>query len=165
MTTVDTMTVPLSEVFFPSVVVCNINQVRKSFFEELGIYDNETFIRQIYYDYIEGKSSNTLHDPHSSNVSFTVWLEGFLYKVALPELKISPTMYFVIGNSVGVSKILKIVVPFWLLFVYVNYYQNNQFYRVKNQIFKILLLWHNNFQYFGKHHWIVDDKMHDWWIF
>ena len=69
MTTVDTMTVPLSEVFFPSVVVCNINQVRKSFFEELGIYDNETFIRQIYYDYIEGKSSNTLHDPHSSNVS------------------------------------------------------------------------------------------------
>lgn len=50
------MTVPLTEVFFPSVVVCNINQVRKSFFEELGIYDNETFIRQIYYDYIEGKS-------------------------------------------------------------------------------------------------------------
>jgi len=34
-----------------------IFQVRKSFFEELGIYDNETFIRQIYYDYIEGKSS------------------------------------------------------------------------------------------------------------
>ena len=27
-TTVDTMTAPLSEVFFPSVVVCNINQVR-----------------------------------------------------------------------------------------------------------------------------------------
>ena len=27
-TTVDTMTVPLSEVFFPSVVVCNINQVK-----------------------------------------------------------------------------------------------------------------------------------------
>ena len=46
-TTVDTMTVPLTEVFFPSVVVCNINQVRKSFFQELGIYDNETFIRQV----------------------------------------------------------------------------------------------------------------------
>ena len=29
-TTVDTMTVPLSEVFFPSVVVCNINQVAVS---------------------------------------------------------------------------------------------------------------------------------------
>ena len=28
-TTVDTMTVPLSEVFFPSVVVCNINQVKQ----------------------------------------------------------------------------------------------------------------------------------------
>ncbi|TRY74967.1 hypothetical protein TCAL_04960, partial [Tigriopus californicus] len=34
-TTVDTMTAPLSEVFFPSVVVCNINQVRDSYFEEL----------------------------------------------------------------------------------------------------------------------------------
>ena len=81
---------------------------------------------------------------------FTVWSERFLYKVAPPELKISPIMYFVIRNSVVLSKILKIVVPFWLLFVYVDYYyQNNQFYRVKNRIFKILLLWHNNFQYFG----------------
>ena len=62
------MTVPLTEVFFPSVVVCNINQVRKSFFEELGIYDNDTFIKQIYFDYIEGKK-----DSHkkSSSVSKT----------------------------------------------------------------------------------------------
>ena len=43
----------------------------------------------------------------------TVWSEGFLYKVAPPELKISPIMYFVIHNSVVLSKILKIVVPFW----------------------------------------------------
>ena len=41
----------------------------------------------------------------------TVWSEGFLYKVALPELKISPIMYFVIHNSVVLSKILKIIVP------------------------------------------------------
>ena len=34
-TTVDTMTAPLSEVYFPSVVVCNINQVRESYFEEV----------------------------------------------------------------------------------------------------------------------------------
>ena len=65
----------------------------------------------------------------------TVWSEGFLYKVAPPELKISPIMYFVIHNSVVLSKILKIVVPFWPLFVYVNYYLNNQFYRVKIDIF------------------------------
>ena len=62
-TTVDTMTVPLTEVFFPSVVVCNINQVRKSFFAQLGIYDNETFIRQIYYDYIEGKKEHRNSEP------------------------------------------------------------------------------------------------------
>lgn len=59
-TTVDTMTVPLSEVFFPSVVVCNINQVRKSFFAELGIYDNETFIRQVYFDFILGKANHSI---------------------------------------------------------------------------------------------------------
>ena len=34
-------------------------------------------------------------------------------------------MYFVIHNSVLLSKILKIVVP------YVDYYQNNEFYKVK----------------------------------
>ena len=69
------MTVPLSEVFFPSVVVCNINQVRKSFFEELGIYDNETFIHQIYYDYIEGgskSSKNPLHSHEEDNQKIAV---------------------------------------------------------------------------------------------
>ena len=41
----------------------------------------------------------------------TVCSEWFLYKVAPPELKISPIMYFVMYNSVVLSKILKIVVP------------------------------------------------------
>ena len=41
----------------------------------------------------------------------TVWSEGFLCKVTPPELKISPIMYFVMYNSVVLSKILKIVVP------------------------------------------------------
>ena len=38
-------------------------------------------------------------------------IRGFLYKVAPPELKNSPIIYFVIHNSVVLSKILKIVVP------------------------------------------------------
>ena len=42
---------------------------------------------------------------------YTAWSEGFLYKVAPLELKNSPIMYFVIHNSVVLSKILKIVVP------------------------------------------------------
>ena len=41
----------------------------------------------------------------------TVWSEGFLYKVAPPELKNSLIMYFVIHKSVVLRKILKIVVP------------------------------------------------------
>lgn len=56
-TTVDTMTVPLTEVFFPSVVVCNINQVRSSFFEEIGAHDEEVKLR-LYQDYILGQKLN-----------------------------------------------------------------------------------------------------------
>ncbi|XP_040569382.1 acid-sensing ion channel 4 [Lepeophtheirus salmonis] len=46
--------VSLSEVFFPSVVVCNINQIRKSFFSELGFYENDTLVRIMYEDFIKG---------------------------------------------------------------------------------------------------------------
>ena len=38
----------------------------------------------------------------------TVRSEGFLYKVAPPELKNSPIMYFVLHNSAVLSKILKL---------------------------------------------------------
>ena len=42
----------------------------------------------------------------------SVWSEGFLYKVALPELKISPIMYvFVMYNSIVQAKVPKIIVP------------------------------------------------------
>ena len=46
--------VALSEVYFPSVVVCNINQIRKSFFAELGFYENDTLVRIMYEDFIKG---------------------------------------------------------------------------------------------------------------
>ena len=39
-TKIDSLNVPVSEIYFPSVVICNMNQVRKSYFEELEI--NET---------------------------------------------------------------------------------------------------------------------------
>ena len=51
-TTVDTMTAPLDSIYFPSVTVCNLNQARRSFFEEIGIYSNETLIRQILSEYL-----------------------------------------------------------------------------------------------------------------
>ena len=52
-TSIDTMTAPLSEIFFPSVAVCNLNQVRLSFFEELGVYENETMKKALYDHYIK----------------------------------------------------------------------------------------------------------------
>ena len=79
----------------------------------------------------------------------TVWSEGFLYKVPLPVLKISPIMYFVIHNSVVLSKILKIVVPLEQNF------ENSIFDSIKLIILIIINIdkqeskWHNDFQYFG----------------
>ena len=47
-------------------LVTFLPQVRKSFFAELGIYENETFIRQVYYDFILGKGNQTFQQemPH-----------------------------------------------------------------------------------------------------
>ena len=41
----------------------------------------------------------------------TVWSERFVYKVAPPELEISPSMYFSMYNSIVQSKVPKIIVP------------------------------------------------------
>ena len=58
LTTVETMTAPLSEVFFPSITICNINQARKSFFDEIGVYENESLIWQIQSQYLGGSDPN-----------------------------------------------------------------------------------------------------------
>ena len=57
-TSLDNVTIPLSEIYFPSVAVCNINQVRQSYFEEFGSTVSQSFINQVYYKYIEGKFDN-----------------------------------------------------------------------------------------------------------
>ena len=57
-TSLENVTIPLSEIYFPSIVVCNINQVRQSYFAELGITDNEEFIDQIYNTFIDGILEN-----------------------------------------------------------------------------------------------------------
>ena len=44
-------------------------------------------------------------------IFYTVWSEGVLYKVAPPELNISPIMYFVMYNSIVKAKVPKIIVP------------------------------------------------------
>ena len=41
------------------ITSCQLFQVRKSFFAELGIYNNESFIRQVYTDFILGKANHT----------------------------------------------------------------------------------------------------------
>ena len=79
--------VPLSEVYFPSVVVCNINQIRKSFFAELGFYENDTLVRIVYEDFIKGtmeerEESESKKDPKRE--AFYEVIYYFSFKNTLP---------------------------------------------------------------------------------
>ena len=65
---VETMTAPLSEIYFPSVTVCNINQARKSFFDQLGISDNVTMIRKIHSQFLGDNKINE-HVPLSPELT------------------------------------------------------------------------------------------------
>ena len=51
MTTFKTTTAPLSEVFFPAVVLCNINQIRGSIFKRLGIGQNASVINLLFEEF------------------------------------------------------------------------------------------------------------------
>ena len=62
--------VPLSEVFFPSVVVCNINQIRKSFFAELGFYENDTLVRIMCKDFIKGTIDSERMEQNAKDENF-----------------------------------------------------------------------------------------------
>ena len=61
-TSLENVTIPLSDVYFPSIAVCNINQVRQSYFEELGVDLRKEFVNRIYQKYIEGKNIDGTND-------------------------------------------------------------------------------------------------------
>ena len=67
----------------------NVLQVRKSFFAELGIYENETFIRQVYTDFILGKAN---HSNENFEVSYTLHISSLIVIRCL-ELTIPTTVY------------------------------------------------------------------------
>ena len=71
--------VPLSEVFFPSVVVCNINQIRKSFFAELGFYENDTLVRIMYEDFIKGTIETEIQERNGNDPKRTGFHEVSIY--------------------------------------------------------------------------------------
>ena len=54
-TTFKTTTAPLSEVFFPAVVLCNINQIRGSMFKRLGIGNNAKVINLLFEEFYTGR--------------------------------------------------------------------------------------------------------------
>lgn len=61
-TTIHSTTVPLSEVYFPAVTVCNINQVRKSFFNDLDIDNNVSVVDLLYQQFYTGSEHEPLPD-------------------------------------------------------------------------------------------------------
>ena len=66
----------------------------------------------------------------------TVWSEGFLYKVAPPELKISPIMYFGMYNSIVQAKVPKIIVPIKQKILKFNFYYKKMIILIKIDIDK-----------------------------
>ena len=96
------MTAPLSEVFFPSVTICNINQARKSFFDEIEIYENETLIRQIQTQYLGGSATN-------ENITFPPELIKKLNSIKIAENTLNYAMHqkcedlFIQSKSSGVA--------------------------------------------------------------
>ena len=90
--------VPLSEVFFPSVVVCNINQIRKSFFAELGFYENDTLVRIMYEDFIKGTMDA---DWEASEVTRDPKRDAF-YDVSIIVLKKVEISFFFFLNQSGI---------------------------------------------------------------
>ena len=85
-TTLNSM-VPLTQVLFPSVVVCNINQIRKSLFNELGFYDNETLVRIMYEDFIKGTKDNSENSTYQGSEfeddEHHTWKRKEFYQVSL----------------------------------------------------------------------------------
>ena len=65
-----------SQVLFPSVVVCNINQIRKSLFNELGFYENETLVSNDddYGDY-DDDDDDADDDNHDNDDDSKIWDE------------------------------------------------------------------------------------------
>ena len=63
-TFVESTTAPLSDVTFPMMTICNINQLRHSFLDELDI-NHETSIHPfslIMDEYINGRSTNLTNE-------------------------------------------------------------------------------------------------------
>ena len=82
-----------------------------------------------YNGQFQGDRENGFGTYHFSNGNFsssTVWSEGFLYKVAPPELKISPIMYFVIQNIENCCAIRAKFWKIWLLLYKIGYFDNNR---------------------------------------
>ena len=62
------------DVEFPSITVCNLNQVEASFMKDLGIYGNTTMTKLLYKEYINGHNSTLSHEE-----------EAFVNKVILTD--------------------------------------------------------------------------------
>ena len=50
-TTIDSLNVPLTEIFFPAITLCSINQIRRSYFHAINIENNKT-VSDIIYKYL-----------------------------------------------------------------------------------------------------------------
>ena len=109
------------DVNFPTVIVCNINQIRRSLFRGLGV-TNESDIELLYSQFYTGMSRNLTQDE-----------QDFIHKIATSEVwdkKIPSIVFFLKGTS-------EFVLVFTYPFVEIQYLSSHT--GIQQEVLKYLL--------------------------
>ena len=56
MTTIESTTASLNDIYFPSVYICNINQVTKTSLTKMGIENDRENMEDLFWHYVKGQT-------------------------------------------------------------------------------------------------------------
>ena len=56
MTTIESTTASLNDIYFPSVYICNINQVTKTSMTKMGIENDREIMEDLFWHYVKGQT-------------------------------------------------------------------------------------------------------------
>ena len=71
MTTIESTTASLNDIYFPSVYICNINQVTKTSLTKMGIENNKGIMEDLYWHYFKGQTKMYTSKMFPKNLNLT----------------------------------------------------------------------------------------------
>ena len=74
-TSIDSTTAPLRDILFPSVYICNVNQVTKSFLRNLEVHDDDNAANLLFSNFLTGSKKSEL------NVENQTLMDGMINKM------------------------------------------------------------------------------------